>query len=348
MPRSAVRSRVLPRSLAPDALGAGKIATLVLIALAALLALAGTARADGDESDDATVAGVPDWMTFYAHGDIARDPGFRADGDLQRRLDTAVDHMGLRGLASQGKLGIAVVDLADPAHPRLADVRGDEMIYAASVPKIGVLYAAFQARKEGRLAIDDGFRETLTQMCRVSSNQCASAAIQKVGFPYIASVLWQSGLYDPERGGGLWVGKAYGGQNDYWHRDPVKNLSHGANARSLATLLTLLAQDRLVDAKSSAEMKEILGNPGLHHKFVRGLDSRPSTICRKSGSWSHWHGDAAIVTRADKRYVAVALCESDAGERILEDLILQLDDCVACKAPETKAASVAQASRSGM
>src|SRR4029078_12387822 len=108
---------------------------------------------------------------------------------------------------------------------------------------MGAIYAAFQARKEGRLVIDDAFRETLTQMCRVSSNAAASAAIQKVGFPYIASVLWQSGLYDPAHVGGIWVGKAYG-KNDYCHRDPVRNVSQGASAVALARLLTLLSQDR--------------------------------------------------------------------------------------------------------
>ena len=307
-------------------------AALTLL-LAAIVLGPQPARADDVESDE-EVAGAPSWMTFHAHGDIAVDPGFRRDAELQQRLDSAVAAMGLRDMAATGKLSVAIVDLADPKAPRIAEVQGSRMIYAASVPKIAVLYAAFQARKEGRLAIDEPFRETLNQMCRVSSNTAASAAIQRVGFPYIASVLWQSGLYDPAEGGGLWVGKAYGGQNDYWHRDPVANLSHGASARSLARLLTLLAQDRLVDAKSSREMREILGNPGLHHKFVRGLDEKPSTIYRKSGSWSHWHGDAALVERDDKRYVAVALCESDAGNKLLEELIGRLDDCVGSCGPQ--------------
>jgi beta-lactamase class A len=307
------------------------------LALCATLALATPVLAD-DAGGEEAAEKAPSWMTFYAHGNIAADPGYKADADLQARLERAVDDAGLRDLANAGDLGIALVDLADPKAPRLASIRGDHMIYAASVPKIAVLYSAFQKQKDGKLTIDPEFRETLTQMCRVSSNQCASAAIQKVGFPYIASVLWQSRLYDPKHGGGLWVGKSYGGQNDYWHRDPVANLSHGATANSLATLFTLLAQDRLVDAESSAQMREILGNPGLHHKFVRGLDSRPSTIYRKSGSWSHWHGDAALIERADKRYVAVALCESDDGNAILQQLILHLDDCVGtCKAPATMA-----------
>lgn len=289
---------------------------------ASILLLPAPARADGDDGD------APDFVRQYPHRDIAVDPGFRYDRGLQDRLEGAVASLGLDGLAKTGRFGVALVDIADPQHPVLAEVRGGEMIYAASMPKIAVLYAAFQARKERRLVIDGEFRDTLTQMCRVSSNCAASAAIDKVGFPYIASCLWESGLYDEEMGGGLWVGKAYGGENDQWRRDPVANLSHGATAVSVAKLLTLLAQGRLVDAQSSREMLDILGNPGLHHKFVRGLDSRPSTIFRKSGSWKEWHGDAALVERDGKRYVAVALMQTTEGERLLEQLILRLDDCI--------------------
>ena len=303
----------------------------------ALMALSFPRLAAADEDDD----DAPDFVRQYPHGDIDVDPGFKYDAALQARLQNAVTGMGLDPLVKQGKCGVALVDLTDPKRPVLAEVRGGEMIYAASIPKIGVLYAAFQARKEHRLEITPEFHETLTQMCRVSSNACASAAIQKVTFPYIASVLWESGLYDPDMGG-LWVGKAYGGTNDQWRRDPVANLSHGATAVSLARLLTLLAQGRLVDEQSSHEMLDILGHPGLHHKFVKGLDSRPSTIYRKSGSWSLWHGDAALVERADKRYVAVCLLETPNGNEVLSQLILRLDDCVnGCPAPSQMAASSA-------
>jgi len=291
------------------------------------------ALADGE-------AELPDFVPSIDHGDIDIDPRWRHDGALQAKLDGAVAQAGLQPLVREGHAAVAIVDLADTQHPLIAEVRGGEMMYAASIPKIGVLYAAFQARKEGRLQVDEPFRCTLTDMCRVSSNTAASECIRRVGFPYIASVMCESGLYDPEMGGGLWVGKAYGGPDDCWHRDPVADISHGATAVSLARLLTLLAQERLVDQQSSREMLDILGNPGLHHKFVKGLDSRPSTICRKSGSWREWHGDAAFIQRDGKRYVAVALLQTPDGERILQDLILRLDDCIP-ENPAVRVASVA-------
>jgi hypothetical protein len=42
----------------------------------------------------------------------------------------------------------------------------------------------------------------------IDVNCSAGTLIAKVGFPYIGSVTWQSGLYDPQRGG-LWLSVAY-------------------------------------------------------------------------------------------------------------------------------------------
>ena len=307
-----------------------------LLVLSPLL-LAGPALVRADIGIEA-----PTFMEFFDHGRLDTDPGWRHDEQLQQRLGRAVHALGLDPLVEQGRLGVALIDLSEPSQPRLAEINGADTMYAASVPKIAALYAAYQAEREGRLVIDEDFRETLTDMVRVSSNEAASEAIARVGFPYIASLLWQSGLYDPEMGGGLWLGKAFGGVNDRWHRDPVANASHGASPLACAKMLCLIEQGRLVDGQASAEMKAILGDPGIEHKFVKGLrTARPgSRVYRKSGSWRQWHGDAAIIESEDKRYVAVALCESETGGEILERLIVALDDCIA---PSSRLASAAPA-----
>ena len=70
-------------------------------------------------------------------------------------------------------------------------------------------------------------------------------------------------FYDPAQNGGLWLGKAYGGPNDYWKRDPLHNLSHGATTMAVARFFLLLQQGRLVSPEYSAEMKEILSKPDI-------------------------------------------------------------------------------------
>jgi beta-lactamase class A len=69
-------------------------------------------------------------------------------------------------------------------------------------------------------------------------------------------------------------------------------------------------------------MKSMLGNPGIHHKFVKGLADYPDAkIYRKSGSWRQWHADSAIVEAQGHKYIIVALAESPNGGAWLSRLI---------------------------
>ena len=78
----------------------------------------------------------------------------------------------------------------------------------------------------------------------------------------------------------------------------------------------------------NAEIKEILSKPGLHHKFVKGLEGRGCAIYRKSGTWSRYHADAALVEHGGKTYIAVALMEDENGGQIFPRLIQRLDDVI--------------------
>jgi len=69
-------------------------------------------------------------------------------------------------------------------------------------------------------------------------------------------------------------------------------------------------------------MKRMLGNPGINHKFVKGLADHPEAkIYRKSGSWNKWHADSAIVEANGHKYILVALAENPEGGRWLSNLI---------------------------
>ena len=74
-------------------------------------------------------------------------------------------------------------------------------------------------------------------------------------------------LYDPDVNGGLWIGKEYGKSSAY-KRDPLHNLSHGATPMQAARFYYLLETGQLCNPKLTAEMKDMLGNPGINHKFV--------------------------------------------------------------------------------
>jgi beta-lactamase class A len=252
------------------------------------------------------------------------------DPVLQKLVGRTLSQMGLSRLVREERLALSLIDLSDPHGLRYAGLNDREMMYAASLPKIAILVAGFERIQEGRMRYTPGVKEMFTRLARYSSNTDASRAIQQIGFEYIAKVLTSGKyrFYDPGKNGGLWLGKAYGGPNDRWKRDPLHNLSHGATTLQVARFFLMMDEGRLVNPGFSAEIKEILSNPGIRHKFVKGLAGKPRTIYRKSGTWRQWHSDAALIEAGGKKYIAVALVEDARGGEILPSLIRKLDDLV--------------------
>ncbi len=254
------------------------------------------------------------------------------DPALQRGLEQFVSDMGLDAAVRSEDLCVALVDITRPYAPRMASLNGDTMMYAASLPKIAILLGAFDRIGNGELAFDSETEETLTRMIRNSSNSCATTMLNRVGKHYLADLLQSPRyrLYDPKFNGGLWVGKEYG-RSPAFRRDPMYNLSHGATAIQTARFYYMLETGRLVSPELSRKMKEILGNPAISHKFVKGLSAaRPgSRIFRKSGTWKSYHADSAIVERAGRKYIAVALAHrAGAGAKWFPRLIVGLDDLI--------------------
>jgi len=263
----------------------------------------------------------------------SEDPslGESCDPRLQKALVSRLGSLHLQNATARKQLSVVVVDITDTSSPRMAYVNPNEMMYAASLPKIAILLGAFEKIANGEMTLDDETLEKLTRMIRNSSNSAATEILQRVGMDYLAELLQSPRyrLYDPERNGGLWVGKAYG-KTPAWKRDPLHNLSHGATALQVARFYYLLETGQLVSPELSKLMKSILADPAHEHKFVKGLkDIQPdSEIYRKSGTWGPYHSDSAIVEHHGRRYIAVALAKSAKGERWLQELIVALDGII--------------------
>ncbi len=58
------------------------------------------------------------------------------DRRLQHKLEKTLQRQGLTSAVRGKQLSVALVDITDLQRPRVAAVNGDEMIYAASLPKI--------------------------------------------------------------------------------------------------------------------------------------------------------------------------------------------------------------------
>lgn len=310
----------------------------VLLLLIALGALPLAARAD-DIGDEGAEADPWERIEDPILRDMHRLDGIapfedlaplreHIDAGLQRQLEKVLAGLDLGDAVRGGRVSVALVDVTQVAEPRVAVVNGDHMMYAASLPKIAVLLGAFEKIAQGKLRYDEETERTLERMIRESSNSAATEMMQRVGKEYIAHVLLSPRyrLYDPEHNGGLWVGKDYA-KTGVWRRDPLHNLSHGATAMQVARFYYLLQTGKLVTPEYSREMKRILAEPAIDHKFVRALHrvNPDAAVFRKSGTWGTFHSDSVLVERDGHAYIAVALANGVRGEAWLGEIIVELD-----------------------
>jgi beta-lactamase class A len=223
---------------------------------------------------------------------------------------------------------VVLVDITNLYQPKVASINGDVMIYAASLPKIAILLGAFVQIERGKMVLDDQTQAALIRMIRNSSNEDASFILNRVGMENLAEILQSDRfrLYDPDYNGGLWVGKDYS-DAPVWKGDPLHQISHGATAMQAARFYYLLFTNRLVSPNLTKEMKKILSNPALKHKFVKGLEDRPGIeMYRKSGTWEDWHADSAVIVHDNYKYILVALSHFPRGGECLSRLSAVVDD----------------------
>jgi beta-lactamase class A len=254
----------------------------------------------------------------------------RKNSVLQRNLEKALAAQGWGGYINKGQLAVAVVDLTDSNHVFYAGVNDDKMLYAASLPKIAILLTVVQEVEDGHLKWTHEFDERLQNMVTASSNPDASWATDLVGLLAIEKTMRDPRYcFYEEPNGGLWLGRAYrrGGATN---RDPLFNISHGATARQAARYYGMLDRGMLVNPHWSFRMLGLMSPPAHHHKFVGGLAKREGVVflARKSGTWSVFHADSALIKHFDNRYVIVGLAETSKGEQIMRSLALVVDDLI--------------------
>lgn len=229
-------------------------------------------------------------------------------------------------LIKQKRMSISLVDLNDMSDIHYAAINGDHMMYAASMPKIAVLYAAFDAIEEGDLPFTKEIQKDMWLMISKSNNAASTRMIDRVGFQRIEDLMCnpENPFYDKDGVGGLWVGKRYAAQGKR-NPEPIKGLSHAATTSSVAKLYYQLATGQLINEKRSEQMLKYLKDPSLHHKFVNTLDriAPEATLFRKSGSWKNWHCDSVMVydEARGKHYILVAMVEHPNGEKIIRNLV---------------------------
>lgn len=266
--------------------------------------------------------------------DPERYPELRSsyNGSLQRLLNQTVVQMNLAQAAKEQRFATVLVDLNAQNQPAVAAINPEIMLYAASLPKIAILYAVMQTLHVQNHPLDAYTKTQLEEMIQVSSNTAATNMLRLVGMQRLNDILVAPPyrFYDYYYSGGMWVGKEYARNNTLRQRDPLHNISHGASAMQTARFYYLMETGQLVSPAISRQMKAIMFPAKLEHKFVKGLNAccTGAKIYRKSGSWRQYHADSALVEWQGKRYIAVAILEDSHGNDLLVELIQRYQDII--------------------
>jgi beta-lactamase class A len=234
----------------------------------------------------------------------------------------------------RGKLGMTTnrtaVGVLDLNNLRVAMIHPDREEYAASIPKIGILLAYFELHPDAATNLNTQTRHELGLMAKASNNEMAAKFSRKMGLKQIQGVLNSYHFYDANHGGGIWLGKHYG-KDDERYGDPIGDNSHAATVRQLLRYFLMLEQGKLVSPAASNTMREIFASPDIPHddiKFVKGLAGRDVQIIRKWGSWEDWFHDSAVVTGGGRHYILVALTKHPKGDEYLAALADEVDDLI--------------------
>ena len=229
-----------------------------------------------------------------------------------------------------------------------------------TMPRLDDLFEVTENGKDVvEIGLSQGTAQEVTKTFANSLNDAASRLILKVTLPYIASVLWQSGLYHPKLGG-LWLASSYGchpavakGANTkehvlvncldgtkagrfVWRSNPLAATVKRQNvtALSLAAMFTLLAQGRLGSVQRSAAIRATLATTCTwfwrgDSRLLLAITSRPPAKCGVATVEKvRYRHDVTLVEKADKRYIAVALTSNVRDEKFFEKLIVELDPLI--------------------
>ncbi len=220
-------------------------------------------------------------------------------------------HQDLQTLANRARIS-AKSDLLEEAAKRWER----EGLKRTLQPKIAKLFTFLESfPKPIELRVGPNLTDLLCCAFHFSCNRSATILLDLVGFPYLSSALWQSGLFHKKRGG-LWLQSGYGlklesdcaskcdsiGTTRCNHVLagykptsppiflPIKRFgfrqfsSQNVSALSAATYLTLLAQQRLAGNNASVAMQSFLAKACTF--FAADADEAekyPDSACKKLG-----------------------------------------------------------------
>jgi beta-lactamase class A len=267
--------------------------------------------------------------------------------ELQTLLDRAARET-LAAFAAKNfpaeNLAVTLIDLGDASNPKMANFRGDQKIYPASVVKMFYLAAAHQWLKDGKINDTPELRRALKDMIVDSSNDATHQIVDILTdatggaeLPPDKLKKWARkreavqryfqtlGYADVNVVQKTYCEDIYGRERQFWNAGKNRNM---LTTNATARLLAEIALGKAVDAEHSRQMLELLkrnpykqGEKDLDNQDIGytgiALKNVPNAnLWSKAGWTSVSRHDAAYVEMPDgRKFVLVVFTEKAANER---------------------------------
>lgn len=218
--------------------------------------------------------------------------------DLATRVQAEARRVG----GPKVRLGVAALNLA--TGERL-QVRAAESFPSASVMKLPILVELERQTSTGALAWSDSLRLQAAQMMVISDNQAANQLYERLGEQRINQTLAGLGLASTRIENRFADARAAA--------EPGGNRTTPAD---MARLLELIATDRAISPKASADIRGYLERNADRSKLARLLPSG-TRVAHKSGWYDGVANDVGIVTApSGARWVIAVFTEGTADSEV--------------------------------
>lgn len=261
---------------------------------------------------------------------------------VARAADETINNFSAKGFKAEN-LAITLIDLQNPAQPKVADFRGDEKIYPASVVKMFYDVALHQWLAGGKLKMSPALTRAEKDMIIVSSNEATQYIVdaltdtsngeelpadklkkygekREVVNRYFAALGYTNINVNQK----TYCESLYGRERQWWNEGKNRNM---LNTNAVARLLSEIVTGKAVNAEHSLQMMALMkrdwegtsddpddqahGFTGIALKNYKG-----AKLWSKAGWTSDSRHDAAYIETADgRKFVLVTFTTKFASER---------------------------------
>jgi beta-lactamase class A len=236
-----------------------------------------------------------------------------------------------------GEAGILVRDLQ--THETIM-INSGKLFPSASLVKIPIMAALFQAQEEGKLKLSDkvtlqrkhkvrscsklyfvrtgtkiSIRELIERMITESDNTATNMCVDTLGFGYLNQKFVEFGLKNTDLRRGV--------MDLAWRRAGIENYT---TAEDMALLLEKIYRGQLVSPQSSAEMLEVLKRQKVNDRIPRNLPDN-LIIAHKTGLYNDTVSDVGIVFTSEGDFVICVLTADIRNFRSAKQFIGRVAAC---------------------